>query len=350
MVPRPGHPRIARAVAPEPPALAAENGRSDARLRDAAIDETLRRAMLGDAVPSETAQQAWARHWSAHLTRPPLDRIGCQDAVMIVSANGIDLYVEVHGDDGGVPVILLHGWPDSHAVWRAQVPVLAAHGFRVITPDLRGFGQSSRPKGKEHYRLRDSVADVAAILDACGVPQAHVVGHDWGSAVAWLTAIYLPDRVRTLAAISVPHPLAPVTMRQREMAWYQLYFQFEEVAEARVRYNDWAELRELTPGYKDIERAIANLSRPGALTATLNWYRANLAPRPPGPPPELPPVTVPTLGIWSDGDRYLDGPRMRASVEFVQAPWRYEEIPGATHWIPLDAPERLNELLLDWLA
>jgi pimeloyl-ACP methyl ester carboxylesterase len=267
---------------------------------------------------------------------------------MIVSANGIDLYVEVHGD--GAPVLLLHGWPDSSAVWRNQVPVLAEHGFQVITPDLRGFGQSARPEGKEHYRLRESVADVAAILDACGAPEAHVVGHDWGSAVAWATAIYLPDRVRTLAAISVPHPLAPVTMRQREMAWYQLYFQFEEVAEARVQYNDWAELRELTPGYKDIERAIANLSRPGALTATLNWYRANLAPRLPGPPPELPPVTAPTLGIWSDGDRYLDGVRMRASGDFVQAPWRYEEIPGATHWIPLDAPERLNELLLDWLT
>jgi pimeloyl-ACP methyl ester carboxylesterase len=255
---------------------------------------------------------------------------------MIVSSNGIDLYVEVNGD--GVPVLLVHGWPDSHEVWRNQVPVLVEHGFQVITPDLRGFGQSARPEGKEHYRLRESVADLA-----------HVVGHDWGSAVAWLTAISLPDRVRTLTAISVPHPLAPTTRRQREMGWYQLYFQFE-VAEARVSDLDWAELREILPGYQDIERAIANLSRPGALTATLNWYRANLAPRPPGPPPELPPVTVPTLGIWSDGDRYLDGPRMRASVEFVQAPWRYEEIPGATHWIPLDAPERLNELLLDWLA
>jgi pimeloyl-ACP methyl ester carboxylesterase len=266
---------------------------------------------------------------------------------MIVSSNGIDLYVEVHGD--GVPVLLVHGWPDSHEVWRNQVPVLVEHGFRVITPDLRGFGQSARPEGKEHYRLRDSVADMGAVLDACGVEQAHVVGHDWGSAVAWLTAISLPDRVRTLTAISVPHPLAPTTRRQREMGWYQLYFQFE-VAEARVSYDDWAELREILPGYQDIERAIANLSRPGALTATLNWYRANLAPRLPGPPPELPPVTAPTLGIWSDGDRYLDGARMRASGDFVQAPWRYEEIPGATHWIPLDAPDRLNELLLDWMS
>ena len=267
---------------------------------------------------------------------------------MIVSRDGIDLYVEVHGD--GVPVVLLHGWPDSSEVWRNQVPVLAAHGFRVITPDLRGFGQSARPEGRQHYRLRESVADVAAVLDACQVAKAHVVGHDFGAAVAWLTAMYLPDRVQTLAALSVPHPLAPLTPRQREMNWYQLFFQFEEVAEAALEYNDWAELRELTPGYQDIDRAIDLLSRPGALTATLNWYRANLAPRRPGAPPELPPVTARTLGIWSDGDRYLDRARMRASGDLVQAPWRYEEIPGATHWIPLDAPERLNELLLGWLS
>jgi pimeloyl-ACP methyl ester carboxylesterase len=134
------------------------------------------------------------------------------------------------------------------------------------------------------------------------------------------------------------------------MAWYQLFFQFEGVAEATLEHDDWAEFRELTPGYKDIDRAIADLSRPGALTATLNWYRANLAPRPPGPRRELPPVTAPTLGVWSDGDLYLDGEQMRASGKLVQAPWRYEEIAGATHWIPLDAPEHLNTLLLSWLT
>jgi pimeloyl-ACP methyl ester carboxylesterase len=267
---------------------------------------------------------------------------------MIVTANdGVELYVEVHGD--GDPVLLLHGWPDSADLWRNQVPALTAGGFRVITPDQRGFGRSARPEATESYQLQHAVADVAAILDAAGAPTAHVVGHDWGAAVAWLTAMYLPDRVRTLTALSVGHIGVPRTIREREMAWYQLFFQFEEIAEATLEYDDWAALRELAPGYADIDRAIANLSRPGALTASLKWYRANLAPRMPGPPPRYPPVTAPTLGIWSDGDRYLDGARMRASGELVAGPWRYAEISGASHWIPLDAADELNTLLTDWL-
>jgi pimeloyl-ACP methyl ester carboxylesterase len=133
------------------------------------------------------------------------------------------------------------------------------------------------------------------------------------------------------------------------MAWYQLFFQFTDVAEATVAHDDWAWLRMLCPGYKDLEQAIADLSRPGALTASMNWYRANVNPRMPGPPLALPPVVAPTLGIWSTGDRYLDGERMKNSAALVQGPWRYEEIQDASHWIPLDAPDHLNELLLDWL-
>lgn len=270
---------------------------------------------------------------------------------MRVTANdGTDLYVEVHGDEGGEPVLLIHGWPDDCGLWRQQVPALTGAGYRVITPDLRGFGRSGRPEDVKSYRLSAAAADMGAVLDAVGVPAAHVVGHDWGSAVSWATAMFLPDRVRTLTAISVPHPGVPQTPRQREMAWYTLFFQVPEVAEAQLRHDDWALLREIAPGYKDIERAIANLSRPGALTPTLNWYRANMAPRMPGPPRGLPPVTAPTMGVWSDGDRYLEGARMRASGDLVKGPWRYEEITGATHWIPLDAPVELNALLLDWLG
>ena len=265
----------------------------------------------------------------------------------VIQVNGISIYVEDHGS--GVPVLLLHGWPDSAALWRNQIPVLVAHGFRVIAPDMRGFGRSSRPHEVVAYARTNAVADVAGVFDALGIQTAHVVGHDWGAAVAWLMAMLHPDRVIRMVIISVPHPGVPLTLRQQEMGWYQLFFQFAGIAEATIQHDDWAWLRLFTRGDGDVDRWIEDLGRSGALTASLNWYRANLAPRMPGPPLDLPPVTAPTLGIWSTGDHYLDGERFRESGTYVQGRWRYEEIEGASHWIPVDAPGRLNDLLLEWL-
>jgi pimeloyl-ACP methyl ester carboxylesterase len=266
----------------------------------------------------------------------------------VLQVNGISFYVEDQGS--GRPVLLLHGWPDSGYLWRNQIPFLVKNGFRAIAPDLRGLGRSDRPEDVTTYSLQNAVGDVVGILDALGIEAADIVGHDWGAAVAWFTAMAQPDRVRKLVVLSVPHPLAPRTLRQREMAWYQLFFQFQEIAEAWLQHDDWALFRELLRGDGDVDRYISDLSRPGALTASLNWYRANLAPRMPGPPPNLRPVDAPTFGIWSTNDHYLDGERMKMSGRFVKGPWRYEQIEGASHWIPLDAPDRLNELLIEWLG
>jgi pimeloyl-ACP methyl ester carboxylesterase len=266
----------------------------------------------------------------------------------MIDVNGVSLYVEEHGS--GEPVVLLHGWPDSGRLWQHQVPSLVSRGFRVIVPDLRGLGRSERPADVGAYAVQNSVADVTGILDALGLDDAHVVGHDWGAIVAWFTAMLCPERVRRLVILSVPHPLVPHTARQNEMYWYHLFFQFAEIAEATIQYDDWAWLRKFGPEHPDLDQVIADLSRPGALTAGLNWYRANRAPRMPAPPVALPPVKAPTLGIWSTGDRYLDGARMDGSAAYVDAQWRYEQIPEASHWIPVDAPERLTQLLLEWLG
>ena len=261
--------------------------------------------------------------------------------------NGISLHIEEHGS--GKPVLLLHGWPDSSYLWRNQIPFLVANGFRAIAPDLRGFGRSDRPEGVAAYSVQNAVADVVGILDALDIDAADMVAHDWGASVAWFTAIAHPNRVHRLVVLSVPHPLAPRTLRQREMAWYQLFFQFEGIAEAWLQRDNWALFREILRGNGDVDRYISDLSRPDALKASLNWYRANLAPRLPESPPKLPPVEAPTLGIWSSNDHYLDGERMKMSGRFVNGPWRYEQIDDASHWIPLDAPDRLNQLLMEWL-
>ena len=134
------------------------------------------------------------------------------------------------------------------------------------------------------------------------------------------------------------------------MAWYQLFFQFTGIAEATIQHDGWAWLPAFSRGDGDFDRWAEDLSRPGALTASLNWYRANVAPRMPAPPPKLPPVKAPTLGIWSTNDHYLDGQRMQESGAYVEGPWRYEQIAGASHSIPLDVPEQLNTLLLEWLG
>jgi pimeloyl-ACP methyl ester carboxylesterase len=266
----------------------------------------------------------------------------------MLQLNGISLHVEDHGS--GKPVLLLHGWPDSSYLWRNQIPFLVANGFRAIAPDLRGLGRSDRPEEVAAYAIPNAVADVVGILDALGIDAADIVAHDWGAAVAWFTATAHPNRVRRLVILSVPHPLAPSTLRQREMAWYQLFFQFEGTAEAWLQRDNWALFRELLRGDGDVDRYISDLSRPGALKASLNWYRANLAPRLPESRPNLLPVEAPPLGIWSSQDHYLDGERMKMSEQFVKGPWRYEQIDGASHFIPLDAPDRLNQLLIEWLG
>jgi pimeloyl-ACP methyl ester carboxylesterase len=267
-----------------------------------------------------------------------------------VTGDGVELSVLEEGD--GPPVLLLHGFPDSSHLWRRQIPALTGAGLRVIAPDLRGFGESDRPEGVDAYRVGHTLADLVAVLDAVGAERAHVVGHDWGAGVAWAFAGVRPDRVERLVAMSVGHPRARGTsIADREKAWYQLLFQFAGVAEELLMRDDWKLMREWLRGEGDGDRYVEDLARPGALTAGLNWYRANLGPqRELEGPPRLPPVAAPTLGLWSSGDHYLREEPMIRSAEHVTGPWRYERIDGASHWMQLDAPERVNDLLVEFLT
>ena len=266
-----------------------------------------------------------------------------------VQGDGVEL--DVLDEGAGPPVLLVHGFPDSSHLWRHQVAALTGSGLRAIAPDMRGFGASDRPGAVEDYRLGRAVADLVAVLDAAGVERARVVGHDWGAAVAWLFAAIHPDRVERLVAMSVGHPGARArSVEDREKAWYQLLFQFEGVAEELIARDDWRLMREWLRGDGDVDHYVADLARPGALTAGLNWYRANARPdRELAPRRDVPVVSAPTLGLWSTRDHYLREEPMVSSAEHVSGPWRYERIEDASHWMQLDAPERVGDLLVEFL-
>ena len=269
-------------------------------------------------------------------------------ATVRLEANGHEFNVLDVGTGRGV--LMLHGFPDSHALWRHQVPKLVEAGYRVIAPDLRGFGESSKPEGVPAYAFGELLGDLRGIMRALGVPRAHVVGHDWGAALAWMFALTQPKRVDRLVAISVGHPAAfrEGGIRQLQRSWYMLLFQFEGVAEEIIQRNDWAMLRAMFSD-GDIESYTRDLARPGALTAALNWYRANINPTIMfAEPVPFPAIEAPTMGIWSDGDFALGEDQMVNSARQVSGPWRYERVEGVGHYVPLGAADRVTALLLDF--
>ena len=268
---------------------------------------------------------------------------------MRAEADGVSIWYEVAGH--GHPVILLHGFPDSGRLWRHQVPVLAESGFQVIVPDLRGYGLSSKPEAVESYSLPALAGDVLAVLDDAGAERAHVVGHDWGAALAWALASLVPDRIDHLAVLSVGHPATfRRTLEQNEKSWYMLLFQFAGIAEQWLSGDDWANFRRWAR-HPDSDAVIRDLQASNSLTPGLNWYRANVPPESwTAPPPVLPAVQAPAMGIWSSGDIALTERQMTDSAEIVTGPWRYERIDGPGHWMQLEAPDTVNRLLLDFLT
>jgi pimeloyl-ACP methyl ester carboxylesterase len=265
------------------------------------------------------------------------------------NSNGIGIEYEVTGE--GRPVILLHGFPDTGRLWRHQVPALSEAGFQVIVPDLRGYGRSDKPEEIEAYRMHLLVADVLAVLDDAGVSKAHVVGHDWGAALAWAVSVGAADRVDHLVALSVGHPAAfrSAGLEQYSRSWYMLLFQFRGVAEKFLSDNEWAGFRQWA-SHPDADGVISDLTNDKSLTPGLNYYRANVPPESfLGTPVELPAVQAPTMGVWSSKDFALTEVQMKGSEQYVAGPWRYERIEGVAHWMQLEAPEEVNRRLLDFL-
>jgi pimeloyl-ACP methyl ester carboxylesterase len=263
-----------------------------------------------------------------------------------VNVGDVHLNVQVSGS--GPPVLLLHGFPDSLALWRDVAPRLVAAGHTTIAPDLRGFGESDAPAGRAHYRMDRIVGDLVRLLATLDLREpVHAMGHDWGAAVAWCLALARPDLVRTNVVISVGHPreYALAGLEQRRKGAYLVFWQLPGIAESSLSRNGHAGLRHWARHHPDVDSCVRDVSRPGRLTAGLNWYRANFASVLFGPWPRC---RVPTLGLWSSEDHCLAEDQMVKSERRMEAPWRYERIEGARHWLPLEEPARVAEVALQW--
>lgn len=273
-----------------------------------------------------------------------------------VTTNGIDLHVVSAGPDDGPLVILLHGFPEFWYGWRHQVGPLAEAGYRVLVPDQRGYNRSEKPDGLAAYNLDVLVDDVVGLIEAAGRDTATVVGHDWGAAVAWWLASTVPDPVARLVTVNVPHPVVfrrYLTRDPRQMlrSWYMALFQLPRLPEWVFSRNDFALVvralrsssRAGTFSDADLERYREAWSRPGAVTAMIDWYRA-LFRTATSRSPELP-IEVPTLLIWGPNDPVLREAMAAPSVDLCTA-GRVERIEGATHWVHHEEADRVTELVL----
>jgi pimeloyl-ACP methyl ester carboxylesterase len=258
----------------------------------------------------------------------------------------------------GPLVVLLHGFPQFWYEWRHQIPALAGAGFRVVAPDMRGYNLSDKPPGVRAYRVEVLARDVERLILACGERTASVVGHDWGAIVAWIAAMRHPGRVGRLAILNVPHPArfpdGLLSPRQLLRSSYVFFFQIPRLPEKVIRARDFALLRSalrrdpVRPGTftaEDIERYVGAMARPGALTATLNYYRALLR----NPRALLGRIEAPVLVIWGERDRFLSRRLAEPPPLWVPNLFSVERLPDASHWVAEDRPREVNALLLDFL-
>lgn len=275
-----------------------------------------------------------------------------------VRSGAVALHVARMGT--GPAIVLLHGFPENWTSWRHQMEPLAAAGFTVMAPDLRGYNLSDRPAGVAAYAMKELVSDVAAIVRASDQPRAHVVGHDWGGLIAWNFAAAHPELLDRLAILNAPHPGIFRRRARRPpqlfRSWYAAFFQLPLLPELAMRAFDFAVIRSLfrrTPARRnafsaaDIDGYIAGLRQPGSLAAAVNYYRAAVRR---GTRSTLRVTTnAETLVIWGEEDvaltiGLLDG------LERYAPRVRIERLPGVGHWVQNEAPDEVNRLLVGFLS
>jgi pimeloyl-ACP methyl ester carboxylesterase len=269
--------------------------------------------------------------------------------------NGLTFDVRDAGPADGPVVVLLHGFPQHNDSWDAVIERLTAEGYRCLAPNQRGYSPGARPPRRRDYRIPELVGDLGALIDASGAQQVHLVGHDWGAAVAWAAAAEMPERLKTVSPVSVPHPAAFLksflNSRQGLASYYMYLFQLPGIPEWMMLRRNASILSKSmqqagqTPAVA--ERDAHAMLEPGALTAAINWYRA-LPLSNPGSINQK--VNVPTLYVWSDRDIALMPKSAYDTGRYVTGEYRFEILPGVSHWIPDEEPDKLADLLLEWFA
>jgi pimeloyl-ACP methyl ester carboxylesterase len=280
-----------------------------------------------------------------------------------IEANGLTFTIDEAGSGDNV-ALFLHGFPESRFSWRFQLPLLAALGWRAVAPDLRGYGDSSRPKAISAYRVENLTDDVAAIYDALGAKRRLLVAHDWGAIVAWVFAIRKLRPLDGLAIMNVPHPavfakeIARKGSKQRAKSWYVAFFQIPWLPERALTarraegvaraFRDMAVDKSRFPdAVLDVYRA--NALKPGAMTAMINWYRANFSSGlKPWSDEVQPPIETPTLMVWGEEDTALDIALTEGYGPYVRD-FTLHRLPGVSHWVQQEAPEAVNAHLEAWL-
>ncbi len=259
------------------------------------------------------------------------------------------------GPADGEVVLLLHGWPEFADSWSAVLPALGAAGYRAVAVDQRGYSPRARPPRIADYAVPELVADALAFADSQGAGRFHLVSHDWGGMVAWALAGAHPERLKSLTVLATPHPdalnrAAAEDSDQHHRLDYVRFFRRDDgAAEAALLADGAARLRAAYGGKVPealVEGNVRRLSEPGALTATLNWYRApeSVISVPAGR------ITVPTLFLWGSEDVALGRVAAESTGEWVDGPYRFEALDGASHWLPEEVPAEVTPKILDHLG
>jgi len=277
-----------------------------------------------------------------------------------IETNNIRLHCVIQGE--GELVVLLHGFPEFWYSWRHQIPALAKH-FKVVVPDLRGYNDSDKPESG--YDIDTLTTDVQGLIHSLGYLKAHVVGHDWGGAIAWHFAQKFPNLLDRLAILNAPHPErfrqeVLTNFDQIQRSWYMLAFQVPALPEWFIQRNLSSFIKNLLQGQsvrkgafttQDTEMYQAALEKPGALTAALKYYRSLLAPQAWlnswGRSPTL--ITSPTLVLWGEEDQFLSTKLTEGIDRLITAPFRLKLLPQCGHWVQQEAPQTVNRELLDFL-